>query len=75
MATVKTFSGEFKFIECYGGRNIVSDDNGVIMVHDPNKDTVFIVCMDDSKSCGRRTFDEKYNNAEAAKGYIDWLNR
>lgn len=45
------------------------------MVHDPERDTLFIVSMDDSKSCGHRVFDERHNNVDAAKDYIDWLNR
>lgn len=72
MAKIHTHNREIDFIEHYKGRNIVIDD-GTIMVHDPQWDTLFIVCMDDSKSCGYRTFDESQNTAEAARGYIDWL--
>ena len=32
----------------------------------------FIVCMDDSKRCGYRTFDESCNNVETARKQINW---
>lgn len=75
MATVKTCSGELTFLEHFGGRNIVTSKEGTIMVHEPKADTLFIVSMDDSKSCGHRVFDEQQNNVEAAREYINWLNR
>mgnify|MGYP001245966576 CR=1 FL=1 len=73
MAKVITPVGEMKFLECHRGQNIVTSNEGTIMVHDPDKETVFIVCMDDSKSCGYRKFDEKHNTVKAAREYIDWL--
>lgn len=75
MATVKTCSGDLTFLQCHRGKNIVTSKEGTIMVHDPERDTLFIVSMDDSKSCGHRVFDERHNNVDAAKDYIDWLNR
>jgi len=72
MATIKTNGQELEFIESYKGRNIVKSDNGTIMVHDPKGDTLFIVCMDDSKSSGRRTFDEAFNTVQAARDHIDY---
>ena len=60
MAKIHTHNREIDFIEHYKGRNIVNDD-GTIMVHDPQWDTLFIVCMDDSKSCGRRTCIHAFN--------------
>lgn len=78
MATIKTSMGEFKFLECYKGRNIVQDEvkegeTPTIMVHDPQRGTVFIVCMDDSKRSGKRTFSDEHNTVEAARDYINWV--
>ena len=62
------------FIENYNGKNIVKSDDGVVMIHDAKQDTLIIVSMDDSKSCGHRTFDESYNTIEAARQRIDAQN-
>lgn len=43
--------------------------NDVVMVYDPEKDTLFIVGMDDSKQVGYRTFTKA--SVEDAKAYID----
>ena len=42
-----------------------------IMVYDPEKDTLFIVGMDDSKQVGHRTFSKA--SVEDAKAHIDLL--
>lgn len=58
--------------EVYRGFNIVTYlDSECIMVHDPRNATLFVVGLDDSKSSGRRIFNEKDNTVEAAKEYID----
>jgi hypothetical protein len=76
MAIIKTHIGDLTFIETYLGLNVVKDvrkEGETIMVHDPQMDTLFIVCMDDSKRQGKRTFDEAHNTVEAARSYIDWV--
>ena len=72
MNTTTAMGRPMELKEVYKGYNIVSED-GVIMAHAPKADTLFIVCMDDSKSSGRRTFDEKYNTVDEARAHIDWL--
>lgn len=74
MTTVKAMGRNMELKEAYKGYNIVCEDS-TIMVHSPKHDTLFIVCMDDSKSSGRRTFDEKFNTVEAARDYIDRMNK
>ncbi len=44
-----------------------------IMVYDPEKETLFIVGMDDSKQVGHRTFSKA--SVEDAKAYIDQLGK
>ena len=44
-------------------------NNEAVMVYDPEKDTLFIVGMDDSKMVGYRTFTKA--SVEDAKAYID----
>lgn len=74
--TVTYMGEELVLIETYKGLNIVKPlDGDTIMVHNPVQETVFIVCMDDSKSCGYRKFDENYNTIEEARNHIDWLKR
>ena len=60
-------------VETYRGFNIVKyvDGGDCIMVHDPRIETLFVVGLDDSKTSGRRIFNEKDNTVEAAKEYID----
>lgn len=60
-------------VETYRGFNIVKYTDGpdCIMVHDPRNETLFVVGLDDSKSSGRRIFNEKDNTVQAAKDYID----
>lgn len=70
--TIFSHGRNIPLVETYKGRNILCED-GTYMVHDPKADTLFIVCMDDSKSSGRRTFDEKFNNVETSRSHIDWL--
>lgn len=72
MNTIKAMGRDMELKEVHKGYNIVSE-SGTIMVHNPKHDTLFIVCMDDSKSSGRRTFDEAFNTVEAARNHIDWL--
>ena len=59
-------------VETYRGFNIVKYIDGAdcIMVHDPRAETLFVVGLDDSKSSGRRIFNEKDNTVEAAREYI-----
>lgn len=74
--TLKCNGFDLTLLETYKGLNIVRPvDSDTIMVHNPEHETLFIVCMDDSKSCGHRTFDEKYNTIEEARNHIDWLKR
>lgn len=61
---------EVTFLGSHKGRNIVEEDS-TIMVHDPKWNTLFIVCMDDSKMAGKRMIDESSNTTEAAVQYID----
>ena len=75
MQTITCNNTVAEVLETYKGLNIVKSDDGVIMVHNPIHETLFIVCMDDSKSCGHRTFDEKYNTVEEARNHIDWLKK
>lgn len=67
----------FNLLEEYKGLKIVNEidelESVCVQVYNPVKNTLFIVCMDDSKNSGRRTFDESANNVESAKNYIDWL--
>ena len=72
--TIFSHGRNIPLVESYKGYNIVCE-SGTFMVHDPKGDTLFIVCMDDSKSSGRRTFDDKFNNVEGARNHIDWLTR
>ncbi len=59
-------------VEVHKNFNIVKD--GVcIMVHDPKNETLFVVALDDSKTSGRRKFDEEFNTVEAAREHIDWI--
>lgn len=50
-----------------------TDTAPTIEVFNPNKNTFFIVCMDDSKTSGNRTFDESLNTVLEARNYIDWV--
>lgn len=62
----------YELVEAYKDFNIVQDE-GCIMVHDPQKETIFVVALDDSKKSGRRKFDKEYNTVEAAREHIDWI--
>lgn len=59
-----------ELVETYRGFNIVKDGE-CLMVHDPRNETLFVLGLDDSKSSGRRIFDEKYNTVEEGRRYID----
>ena len=61
-----------ELVETYRGFNIVKD-RGCFMVHDPRNETLFILSLDDSKSSGKRTFDEKCNTVEEGRAYIDYI--
>jgi hypothetical protein len=74
---VITAYGELRQVhvcETYKGFNII-DTGGVIQVHDPKHETLFIVALDDSKTCGHRVMVAEANNVATARKYINWLRK
>ena len=58
-------------LDKYRGHDIVMAGEDV-STWDPVNKTLFRVGLDDSKRTGERFIDEKANNIETAKKYIDW---
>lgn len=56
----------------YKGYRIEKNDGVYEVV---KNDSRFIVALDDSKSSGQRTFNDKANNIKTSKKYIDWITR
>jgi hypothetical protein len=57
-------------VENYKGK-IITQDGNVIQVIDPEKDTRFIIGLDDSKTCGHRVSYPA--TVQDARNYIDWI--
>ena len=70
--TLAAGSSEVEFVEKYRNHNIVFD-GCTVMVHNPEKDTLFVVALDDSKTNGKRVFADEFNTVEEARKYIDWV--
>jgi hypothetical protein len=55
----------------YKGIQYFKDKDGFWKVHLGN-DELFIVALDDSKECGRKTIVSSNNSEDACKRFIDW---
>jgi hypothetical protein len=62
-----------KLLEIYKNHKIVETDGVIEVICERN--TRFVIGLDDTKDSGSRKFNEDCNNIKAAKDYIDWKSK